>query len=229
MLYRKDYNKPNRCPGWAYSGFNWTYPWEPLTDCPGGSSGYYADDCNPWRVHQCPECGVKTAPYVTRFVDPDYVYLGLGSLWRDAKYRWPDVKDYLRGLRMDAKGRATGALRRPMTLYHVTPTSNLSSIFDHGLTPTVGPRTDEWMKDAEPGVFFFESPGDIRERVGKWSRHIDFAEDTELSVLEVFVPGDAFVQPLSLRPDAWDYWTDEVVPPHHIELVKRLPPIRVRE
>ena len=79
---RKDYDKPNRCPGWSGSGIR-EYPWEhgkPF--CDGGFSGYYTDDCNNWRVHRCYVCGLRTLPFATTYIDPDwYLRVKLPRLW----------------------------------------------------------------------------------------------------------------------------------------------------
>ena len=79
---RKDYDKPNRCPGWSGAGFR-EYPWErDKPHCDSGSSGYYTDDCNIWHVHQCSVCGLRTLPFATAFVDPDwYLRVKLPRLW----------------------------------------------------------------------------------------------------------------------------------------------------
>ena len=220
MLYRKDYNKPNRCPGWSYSGFNWTLPWEKLTDCPNGSSGYYADDFGPWHVHQCPKCGVKTLPYATRFLDPDYLYLEAGGLCRDIEYRWPDVKDFLDGLRIDLKIGVHNLLKKPIRLYHVTPAKNLPKILEQGLVPQVGPRAER-MGEEMPGVFLFETPENLRDRMKRGFLR-DFKKGTELSILEVSIPSHLYIQPLSLRWNSWDYWTDEKIPPRYLRYIRSL-------
>ena len=65
---RKDYDKPNRCPGWSGSGIR-EYPWERGKPyCDSGSSGYYADDCNQRHFHQCGTCGLRTLPFAAAFV-----------------------------------------------------------------------------------------------------------------------------------------------------------------
>lgn len=89
MIYRKDYDKPNRCPGWSGAGIK-PYPWEKSekTNCTNGNSGYYDSAINfrekyprfdgydyliaDLQFHKCAECGLMTWPYATRFIDPDY-------------------------------------------------------------------------------------------------------------------------------------------------------------
>lgn len=68
-VMRKNYDKPNRCPSW--SGPAWKG--ETRTECEGGSTGYYLDNCNEWNFHRCKKCGVWTLPFSTRWVDPAWV------------------------------------------------------------------------------------------------------------------------------------------------------------
>lgn len=90
---RKDYDKPNRCPGWSGSGIR-EYPWERSKPfCDGGPSGYYADDCNNWRVHQCGTCGLRTLPYVTRYIDPDWYRVT--PLWWYRLRDWVTISKYV--------------------------------------------------------------------------------------------------------------------------------------
>ena len=72
-IVRKDYNKPKYCPAMTSPGINFRYPWERnLPVCIDGISGYYADDCNDWHFHTCEECGTKTLPLITKYIDPAY-------------------------------------------------------------------------------------------------------------------------------------------------------------
>lgn len=74
---RPCYDKPRRCPGWAGGGWKYarvtTCPeekpggfWDNLMD--GKPRGYLPIDYDShwwqWKVHTCPDCGVKVLPYV---------------------------------------------------------------------------------------------------------------------------------------------------------------------
>lgn len=81
-LVRKNYDKPNRCPGWSGSGIL-EYPWETKQNskvtCEGASSGYYNDHSVSgvyanFNFHKCTECGTVTLPIVLEYIDPEYWY-----------------------------------------------------------------------------------------------------------------------------------------------------------
>ena len=71
---RKDCNKPHRCPATSDPD-NSPYRWErDLPGCRDGSctAWLYNQPGWQWRTHRCPSCGVRTVPYVTRFIDPQW-------------------------------------------------------------------------------------------------------------------------------------------------------------
>lgn len=79
---RKNYDKPNRCPGWSGSGIR-EYGWETkqnsTVECNSSSSGYYADVSRidkyaNFNFHQCEDCGTITLPIILQYVDPEYWY-----------------------------------------------------------------------------------------------------------------------------------------------------------
>lgn len=89
---RHCYDKPRRCPGWAGGG--WKYP--KVSRCPSGMLDFYIDPSwrAQWRSYRCTKCGVRTIPYVTRWLD--WTYLGfrfmrfLGAVkdrWEERRWR----------------------------------------------------------------------------------------------------------------------------------------------
>ena len=78
---RPCYDKPRRCPGWAGGG--WKYA--RVTLCPEEKPGGFSDDLMDgkprgylpidsyesrwwrWKIHTCPDCGVKVLPYMVRW------------------------------------------------------------------------------------------------------------------------------------------------------------------
>lgn len=69
------------------------------------------------------------------------------------------------------------------TLYHVTPASNVPTILEQGLRPTVGPRSRA-QGDALPGIYAFASLLDLDG--AQWLADA-FDEDEPLAVLELRV------------------------------------------
>lgn len=67
--------------------------------------------------------------------------------------------------------------------YHVTPEMNLQSIRDHGLTASIGDRSED-MGEERSAVYLFPSLEDLESALGGWLGEC-FEEDEDLAVLEV--------------------------------------------
>jgi hypothetical protein len=77
-IRRHNYDKPWRCPGW--SGGGWRYAGR--LRCPNGSLDIYnrplrKEARDHWRLSRCSKCDVRAIPYVTRWLDPTYLWFRL--------------------------------------------------------------------------------------------------------------------------------------------------------
>lgn len=96
------------------------------------------------------------------------------------------------------------------TVYHVTLTENLVSIFDKGLEPQVG-RLSSMVGDA-PGVYVFSSENDLIENVSNWMWH-HFTEDQSLTALEITLPDEFPLQQIS----NWEMVSKNLIEPKYIK------------
>lgn len=99
--------------------------------------------------------------------------------------------------------------------YHVTPTSNLASIFAHGLKPSIGKRSAE-LGEKTPRVYMFENSDDVEDALGGWLGD-SFDENIELSILliapqqHILYEKEAFeiTCKVTIKPDTIMSVTDE--------------------
>lgn len=68
-------------------------------------------------------------------------------------------------------------------LYHVTPSHNLQSILEDGLTPLIGPRSMQ-LGEAQARVYLFRSLDDVETALMNWMADA-FDENEELVVIEI--------------------------------------------
>lgn len=70
-IYRHNYDKPHRCPGWSGPALKGSSDKE---RCPGGSFAAWMYDMPAWRWRfiRCRECDCLVLPHVTRDLDPTW-------------------------------------------------------------------------------------------------------------------------------------------------------------
>lgn len=73
-----------------------------------------------------------------------------------------------------------------ITVYHVTPDSNLPSIKQQGLIPQLGPNASE-LGEQHPAIWLFPTRDDAVTAVETWLGD-QFGEDTPASLLTLKVP-----------------------------------------
>lgn len=103
-------------------------------------------------------------------------------------------------------------MTKPRMFYHVTPESNLESIFEKGLMPTIGERSAQC--ESMPLVFLFNSLEDCETALANWLGE-EFEDIYErLAVLEVTLP-DSF--PLITTVE-WESASGTVISPNQIQI-----------
>lgn len=73
-----------------------------------------------------------------------------------------------------------------ITVYHITPDKNLSSIKQQGLIPQLGPNASE-LGEKHPAIWLFPTREDAVTAVETWLGD-QFGEDTPASLLTLKVP-----------------------------------------
>lgn len=103
-----------------------------------------------------------------------------------------------------------------ITLFHVTPQSNVDSIMKNGLLPKIGERSKRI--EEEEMAFFFKTYEDCETALEQWLG--DEFEDLEenLFVLKVELPDDF---PLIETAD-WEMATVSIVEPKYISVYKKI-------
>ena len=66
--------------------------------------------------------------------------------------------------------------------YHVTPSSNLTSILSKGLTPQIGERSK--LIETLPAIYFFNTINDVEHALYNWLGDV-FYYEPELALLQV--------------------------------------------
>ena len=96
--------------------------------------------------------------------------------------------------------------------YHVTPESNLESIFEKGLMPSIGERSAQC--ETMPMVFLFNSLCDCENALSNWLGE-EFEDTYErLAVLEVLIPKSF---PLITTVE-WESASESVILPNQIRI-----------
>ena len=93
-----------------------------------------------------------------------------------------------------------------MRVYHVTPTSNLDSIQEHGLQPRIGPLA-ELAGETEPRIYVFCSLEAMTTALDNWLG--DAMGDVPLSAIALDMPDDELYEAYAVSP----------IPPHCIQSI----------
>lgn len=101
------------------------------------------------------------------------------------------------------------------TFYHVTFAKNLKSIFEEGLTPRVGERSEFYGEDL-PRVYLFPCYEDCEHALGNWLGEAFDEDDPDETCycLSVEIPED---HPLE-RSCEWEYASHTTIPSEWISI-----------
>ncbi len=99
-----------------------------------------------------------------------------------------------------------------MRVYHVTPTSNLESIQEHGLQPRIGPLA-QLAGETEPRIYVFCSLEAMTAALDNWLG--DAMGDVPLSAIALDMPYDKVERPLEL----YEAYAVSLIPPHCIQSI----------
>ncbi len=102
-----------------------------------------------------------------------------------------------------------------MKLYHITPKSNIASIMEHGLVPSIGPRSSEFG-ERNAATYFFASLEDAESSLMNWFGE-EFDEETELRMLEIDVP-----ESFPIETEAFEIRSRNAVSPQWISVMDEL-------
>jgi len=99
-----------------------------------------------------------------------------------------------------------------LELFHVTLQSNIASIFEKGLIPQIGERSERM--EHESGIFLFDSYNSVENAMMNWLG--EELEDTEedIVLLAVKLPDDF---PLKKEVE-WEYVSTQTIPPSCISI-----------
>ena len=99
-----------------------------------------------------------------------------------------------------------------MKAYHVTPRTNLHSIFENGLIPQVGEYSKK-MNEETTAVWLFPSLADAKEMKSVW---LEGFYGPDLVTLEIELPDE---YPLGYTGSDYEMFTVKELPPEWIKVV----------
>ena len=97
-----------------------------------------------------------------------------------------------------------------MRVFHVTPTSNLESIQEHGLQPRIGPLAD-LAGETEPRIYVFCSLDAMTPALDNWLG--DAMGDVPLSAIALYASDVEYPQ------DLYEAYAVSPIPPHCIQSI----------
>lgn len=144
------------------------------------AGSFFAASRSATEPHARPKHGRDTA-HVEIHVDPRHVEFSTGTgefyapseLSRDQNGRWCSPLRHDEPTALSFRG----------YLFHVTPARQLASIFEHGLTPACGDRSQACGEDGDR-IYFFTSFAALNDALMNWMGDA-FGEDECLAVLAV--------------------------------------------
>lgn len=87
QISRLNYDKPHRCPTWSGGGWRNGDAADPR--CTASFASFmYRRTAWKWRPVQCRRCGLVCLPYVTRWLDPTWLWWYFGRR-RKIYNQWP--------------------------------------------------------------------------------------------------------------------------------------------
>lgn len=93
-------------------------------------------------------------------------------------------------------------------LWHITPASNLKSILENGLIPTIGPRSES-AEEPIPAVYLFPDGNSLVDGMTNW---LDDEFDERLALIEVEISEDWIIE----HDIRWESQVHRTIPPESI-------------
>lgn len=100
-----------------------------------------------------------------------------------------------------------------MTLYHVTPLSNLDSILRTGLQPQIGEHSLSAGETVQV-VYLFTGKENLEQAMLNWAG--DMFGDEEIAYLEIQIPLE---YEKYLRPNGFETKCEIAIPPQYIQVI----------